>query len=399
MCPLKVIGIAGPANLESLEKYFPGKCLPKGLGGMVLPHLIDGFIHTGYQVVLFTLDKNVTEPVMLEGENIRIWIGPYRPRHHARDLFAFERQHLTRAIQEESVDVVHAHWTYEFALAAIDSGKPALVTAHDAPLKVLLYDLTPYRFMRTLMALKVARKARFLTAVSDYIAGHFREIFRYRGELHVVPNGIKVAGLGIKNAKTDSSALIFASTIVNWHRMRNPKTLLKAFKIVFEKFPQSELWLFGLGFEPNGQAEQWARRNQLSKNVRFYGFVPNQDLLQILSREVDVFVLPSLEESFSMSILEAMVSGLPIIAGKHSGGVPYTLGYGKAGLLVDVRNPLKLAQAMLSMAGSSELRDGLGKAAYEYARLHYDIEIVVKAYERIYLTLYQNKHEGFAHSE
>jgi hypothetical protein len=67
----------------------------------------------------------------------------------AWDLFAQERAGLERAMREDPCDVVHAHWTYEFALAALASGQPTLVTARDWAPTILLMQrrlrLLPYR--------------------------------------------------------------------------------------------------------------------------------------------------------------------------------------------------------------------------------------------------------------
>jgi len=60
-----------------------------------------------------------------------------RPRHRALDLFAAERAGVRQAMEEDPCDLIHAQWTYEFALAALATGQPTLVTAHDAPWRVL----------------------------------------------------------------------------------------------------------------------------------------------------------------------------------------------------------------------------------------------------------------------
>ena len=60
------------------------------------------------------------------------------------------------AIDPRDPDIVHAHWTYEFALGAIESRVPTVVTAHDAPLSILRLNPTPYRLARTVMAWQVA---------------------------------------------------------------------------------------------------------------------------------------------------------------------------------------------------------------------------------------------------
>ncbi|MEJ5201737.1 MAG: glycosyltransferase family 4 protein, partial [Anaerolineales bacterium] len=269
---MKVIGIAGPTNLYPYQKYFKDKALPKGLGGTVLPPLIEKLIQRGYKVVLFTLSKDVCKPFSLESECIRIWVAPYRLRHRARDFFNVERQFLTRIMDlEKEIDIIHAHWTYEFAMAALSSKKPVLVTAHDAPLSILRYDLTPYRFIRTLMAYWVSYKAHNLTAVSEYVANHFRKFMGYKGNIYVIPNGMYPLRDTTAKCPQTNRPLIFAGVIGGWNKMRNSKTLIKAFNEFLKRYPQSELWLFGPDHGRQEKAEQWAIRQNFAEKIRFYG--------------------------------------------------------------------------------------------------------------------------------
>ena len=88
-----------------------------------------------------------------------------------------------------------------------------------------------------------------------------------------------------------------------------------------------------------------------------------------------------------MSVIEAMSLGIPVIGGRKSGGVPWTLGDRQYGLLVDVRSPDRLADAMLRLAENEAERARLGMAGYEAARTRFHIERVVDRYEAIYAEL------------
>jgi len=396
---MSVIGIVGPSDLHELQFYFGDKVIPRGLGGTVLPPLISELIERGHKVILFTLDRETTRPLIMESDRLKIWIGPYRPRHRARDFFAVERQFLKNAIASEKlIDFMHAHWTYEFALAALDSGKPTLVTAHDAPMNILRYNPTPYRLIRTLMAYSVAAKAQFISAVSEYVGHHFKTVLRYSGELFIIPNGLRVPNTNVERMSKTDRPLVFVAVLSGFDRRKNSTTLLKAFSLVRQHLPSSELWLVGPGHGPGEEAQKWAKKQNLEyNNVRFMGYVPNRDLPELLTRYADIFVHPALEESFGMTIAEAMMLGLPVIAGKHGGGVPYTLDHGKAGLLVDVRSSRALAQAMLSLANSPEMRKDLGQAARKYAIKHYSIDHVTNLYENVYNIVRVRNNSNFTH--
>lgn len=97
----------------------------------------------------------------------------------------------------------------------------------------------------------------------------------------------------------------------------------------------------------------------------------------------DIFVAPTLEESFGMTVLESMARGLPIVAGRSSGAVPWLLDFGTAGELVDVRRSDEIASAIVRMARAPERRLLLGGEALRRAR-HFAWPNLTHRYEAQY---------------
>lgn len=388
------LGIAGPLSLAPLAKYLNSGHrdgpIPSGLGGSPVVNLIEAMLRQGRQVVVFTLDRSVDREVVLEGEQIKFCIGPYRHSGRARDLFSAERAYLVHAIERERPDLVHAHWTYEFAMAALDSACPALVTAHDAPFKIVRRRPDPYRVLRLCMAWKVARRARHLTAVSSHVADHFRRYFRYRYPIHVVPNAVapECFDLGrLRLSHPRSGPFTVAAALTGWKGLKNGPVALQAFGILRRTVPEARLLLFGQDYAPGGPAERWARARALALNLEFAGAVPNAILLRRLASDVDVLLHPSLEESFGMAIAEGMALGLPIVAGRTSGAVPGMLEHGAAGVLVDVKSPRAIAGALTRLAAEPRSRREIGQAAFTCACGRFRGEDVLAHYDRIYRNL------------
>ncbi len=390
------IGLAGPITIRPFLPYLDdesqaiGSTLP-GLGGTPVTNLGLELLRRGRTLVVFTLDRSVSGDVVLTGPNLRICIGPYRARYRARDAFRVERTYLEQAMRRERPDIVHAHWTYEYALAALSSGVPTLVTAHDAPLNILQYDPSPYRLVRTLMAWSAIRRARWMTAVSPYVATHLRRVFRYRGELHVVNNGLgdewfdkRPREPASPESASPGRPVTFGCVLEGWGRLKNGQAALKAFSIVRSVYPGTRLVLYGTGHGQGEAAQRWALSRGAASAVTFRGKVPYTELVEELSKDVDILVHPSLEEAFAMVVAEAMALGKPVIAGKRSGGVPYVLGRGGAGLLVDVRQPEEIAAAMIKLASDSAVRRTMGNAARAVAKERYAIAQVADVYEALY---------------
>lgn len=101
------------------------------------------------------------------------------------------------------------------------------------------------------------------------------------------------------------------------------------------------------------------------------------------SPKLDVVVLPSIGESCSNALLEAMASGLPVIA-TRSGGNVEIVEHRKTGLLVAPDAPRALADAILSLLRRPAIMQVMGDAGRASVRRHYRIETCVTRYERVY---------------
>jgi len=96
----------------------------------------------------------------------------------------------------------------------------------------------------------------------------------------------------------------------------------------------------------------------MNERVEFGGFKPQRDLPRVYA-EADLFVLPSYSESCSMALLEAMASGLPVVA-TNVGGTPELIQDGCGGLLVPESDPKALSAAIAHLAGRPECRNRMG---------------------------------------
>jgi glycosyltransferase involved in cell wall biosynthesis len=118
----------------------------------------------------------------------------------------------------------------------------------------------------------------------------------------------------------------------------------------------------------------------LEGHVRFLGQV--RDVPALLAR-AGLFVLSSLSEGISLTLLEAMASGLPIVA-THVGGNPEVVAHGESGFLVPPRNPLALADALLRLRRDHDACVRLGEAGRRRVETKFDIRRMVREYETLY---------------
>lgn len=162
--------------------------------------------------------------------------------------------------------------------------------------------------------------------------------------------------------------------------VKNQKRLLRAFARVVAVEPHTHLLLAGRG-ELEEELKAISNELGIENRVYFLGF--RRDVPKIL-RTLDVFVLPSLREGLPLSIIEAMCSGLPVVAARV-GGIPELFGDVEMGMLVDPTDEVGLAEAMLALTRLPEQeRKRLGTNARRRAHDRFTASGMTSKYADIY---------------
>ena len=158
-------------------------------------------------------------------------------------------------------------------------------------------------------------------------------------------------------------------------------TLVRAFKLARARSPQSQLRLVLVGDGPlQTEIKQEILAAQLAEHVWMPG--ARSDIAEIL-RALDIFVLPSLGEGISNTILEAMASGLAVIA-TRVGGNPELVMENETGLLVPAADPEAMAQAITNYVMHPILLRQHGQAGRTRVEREYSMEAMVRHYMAVY---------------
>ncbi|MCK4554006.1 glycosyltransferase family 4 protein [Candidatus Parcubacteria bacterium] len=381
------IGIAGPIQTAPLIEFLDGVDLdkaPEGLGGIPVTQLVKGLLNTDHEVSVYSLDQNIKKREVLHGKNLTLYYGPFRIRHKIWDFLKLERESIRDFIIGDRPDIVHAHWTYEFALGALASGIPTLITVHDWAPAILRFKTDHYRFGRLLMACATFFKGSYFIANSPYIQKCLKK--RLYKDVPVIPNTLDEAVFYEGERYLSASCPTIVSINNGFAKGKNVKPLMRAYKLIKKEIPACRLMLIGSGFEKDGEADKWAKNNYLSDGVEFAGPLPHTEVFNILE-SVDLLIHPSFEESFGMTLLEAMAKKIPVIGGKNSGAVPWVLNYGKAGVLTDIKSPEHIADEAINLLIDEELWKMFSTAGYQYAwdnfRLSKIVDQSLNEYEKI----------------
>jgi len=392
------IGIAGPvATCDVLPLLEVGSTqLPVGSeGAPFMATIIAQLLRRGHRVTAFTLSKDMPlradARVVASGPSFELHYMPIRPRAwppngmrpgRIVDLYEFERRVLRSAIRSARPDVIHAHWSYEYAWSALRSGIPHVVTCHDSPFVVARFERDfrhgAYRWMRAGIAWHVLRHARRVTTVSPYMAGQVRSLCRV--PVSVVANPVaEYPTRRASPAGPGRARVLMAGN--GWSPWKNGAAGLQAYALLQQRLDFAQLHLFGRGSEEGGPAWHAWRALGSPGHVVFNGAVAHADLLAAMAAG-DLLLHPSVEESFGAVLAEAMSTGLPVVAGQASGAAPWVVG--NAGELVDVTRPQAMADAMLRLLLDPGTATAMGGRGRDRVRTCFSPDVVAAQYEREY---------------
>ena len=161
--------------------------------------------------------------------------------------------------------------------------------------------------------------------------------------------------------------------------------LLRAFAEVLAAHPNVRLLVVGEGSQSQ-ELEAMGRSLGIAEAVTWTGF--RADIARLLAA-MDVYVQPSHNEGLSLSILEAMAAGKPVIV-TDVGGAREILHHRETGMLIPPRASGALSAAMLELAQCPVLRLQLGEAAKEHVCDEFSLAKMVNAYGQIYQSLISN---------
>jgi len=268
--------------------------------------------------------------------------------------------YISKLIQVDNyfdLDLIHAHFAYPSGFSAVFSkrfiSKPVVVTTHRADV-VTSADDRISNVSRVLFPLIefTLRRADAVLPVSKYIR---RETLRWGAspiKTTVIYNSVDGDRFNPKNSKSfirkklgiKDEYIIF--TLCHLIPRKGVEYLIRAASLVKERLPNTKFIIGGDG-PLMKKLIQLSDQLAVSSHIMFVGRIPHK-LLPFFYSCSDIFVLPSLNEGHPVVILEAMASGLPIVATSVE-GVKESVINGYNGFLVPPRNPKALAKAILNI--------------------------------------------------
>lgn len=392
---LSHIALCGPVNLPDLRTFVDmGEQLPNGYLFPFTGELALAYKKTGLKVTVVTLSTEVSETKMWKGDGITIVVVPKRKRPRDLGLTFYNREvaRMVLVLKSQKPDVIHAFWNYEYAHAALKSGLPYFVTSEDAPWVIFKQFKDAFRFLRFCHALWVFPKIRFNVAISPYLIRANR-LFTWPKKVELIPNAVSADwnNKTSQNRANNGSPKVYI--VGTWDVRKNVKVGIHAFHLLRERVTDATLHLIGTNSGPSGMAHKWCKENGLDEGVNFLGAQSSGDIRKLFEENFAILLHPSLEESFGMTLIEAMACGVPVVGGYNSGAVPWVLGNGTGGLLCDVQDPRSIGQALQSIITSPELYNQLGQSGSKIVNERFRLSEISLKYKQ-YASMVYNSWRG-----
>ena len=350
---MKIMQIVPSFEVGGAETMCAGLC--KALAAMG---------HSVVAVSLASIPTQITRQLMDAGVEVR-----FLDKKPGMDLGCVGR--LRALIRREGPQVLHTHLHALKYAALTFTGVPMIHTIHNqAEQEAVSLDQKIGRFLfRRGKALPVALSPR----IRDSIV---RLYGLPEGQVPVVLNGIDLSRC---QAKTDYSLHdpVELIHVGRFYPQKNHEAILEALVLLNQRGISARVRLFGEGPRLEEIREKAAALG-VDSQVHFEGVTDN--VFAPMSQS-DLFVLPSKWEGIPMTVIEAMGTGLPVIAAQV-GGLTDMVSSGYSGMLI-APTGAALAQAVETLVKDPQLRETLGKNGLQKAQ-SFRVEEMARRYEKLY---------------
>ena len=306
-------------------------------------------------------------------------IAPARGSFNLRYL-----RRIARIAEAVKADLICAHLygsaVYASLLGAVRS-IPVVSVFHGSA------DIAAGDRFTAIKASIIRNGSRRVVFVSESLRGELAGILKIPPSRSVIiPNGIDTAAFrrgkddSIRNALRLPPDAILVGAIGNIRPAKAYDNLMRAARALADR---SDRFYFAVAGQCSGALadELMGLRNQLGLESRFF-FLGLRSDIQTVLHNLDVFVLSSSSEGFSIACVEAMACEVPVVA-TRCGGPEEILGK-DCGILVAPGNAGDLANAVFRVAQERELAMRLSRAALKRAHEEYSLKAMLSRYEALY---------------
>ena len=294
------------------------------------------------------------------------------------------RAAVRAAVRDLRPDVLHVHWWFPGGLTVwpgwgLPAALPVVITSHGTD----LFLLDRIGLARPL-ARRVFARAHQVTVISTPLVPRVTALGVPAERVTVVPMPLDAATFAAGDGPRDADLLLFVGRLIE---RKGAEFAVRAVAELRQRGHKLRLLLVGDGPE-RAELERLAGTLGVRAAVAFAGMLPPAEVAP-LYRRAAALVFPAVtdwkgeQEGFGMVLVEAMRSGLPIVA-TRSGGIPDVIADGRTGLLVPERDATALADAVARLRETPEEARRLAAAAQADVASRFAPEQIARVFDGVY---------------
>jgi glycosyltransferase involved in cell wall biosynthesis len=275
---------------------------------------------------------------------------------------------LVRLLRQERVDVVYTFLIHSHVIGRI-AARLANVSVILSSQQIAGWETWPQRVMNRI----TSRWCSAIVAVSKSVERYLKaEVGISPEKLVTIYNSVDLERFPPRDALFSNPSQPVLGTVARLNPEKDHDTLLEAFQRVRRDHPTARLVIAGDGPE-RSRLERKAAGLGLETSVEFLGYV---DDVREVFRRLDIYIQSSHVEGLSVSVLEALASGLPVVAARVGGNDEAVI-ENVCGLLVEPGNADALATAVSSLLANRERCCGMGLAARKHVATLFSTEVAM----------------------
>ncbi|ELZ14078.1 glycosyl transferase group 1 [Haloterrigena salina JCM 13891] len=288
---------------------------------------------------------------------------------------------LRRLLKDRKYDLLHTHMMAGGLIGRIIGrivGIPVVSTIHTS------YPNRPYR--AKIPDLATSPLAEMNICVSNAVEQSLPRTYKLGSRTKVVHNCIDVDQIrqeGMKEwdsldwtTNVEKDAPLIAN-VARYDPKKRRKDLIKSLPLILEEHPSATIIFTGDG-QGKEELQMLARKYDVHDNIACVGFVENP---QSVYHHADLVALPSISEGFSISMLEAMAHGKPIVATSIP---PFQEALGEDHPFVEPCSPQELGEKIRQVLSDESFAEELGEKAFARVQKNFSGESAAIKYRRIY---------------
>ncbi|RJQ18363.1 MAG: glycosyltransferase family 1 protein [Nitrospiraceae bacterium] len=299
------------------------------------------------------------------------------------ELYLRRKRNLQHLINEIDPDIVHGHGTErEYGLTSVSCNYLSLLTIHGLLKEVYRTNEGIYG-IRNKINLSIRKQFENVTLRRGrnfiFITPWVENVIRGK---YVVKNGFNIfnpvapAFFDVQK-EWGSKRIVYIGRI---NKLKGLTDLIRGMAIVVQEDANITLDIYGHCEDDYADyINRFIKDNNVASHVKMHGFMSNDRLPEVLSSS-ELLVIPSFMENCPMVVLEAMATGTPVIA-TNKGGIPFIVDDGKTGFLFEYADVERLAELILKITNSHDLKIMLSNNAREKASKDFHpVEVAKKHY-------------------